>query len=600
MGRLSPKPQQTEPLGESSSSTRQTLFIGLGLALITLALYVRAASFDYINWDDLAFVAQNPHVTTGLRGENIVWAFTTDEGGNWEPLAWISHMMDAQIFGQRAGGHHLTSVLLHVLNTVLVFLVLYRLTGREWPSAVVAALFAIHPLRVESVAWVAERKDVLSAFFFLLAIGSYQRYAERPSVGRYLVVAVWFLFGLASKPMVVTLPFVLLLLDYWPLRRMVNIRALSRLAIEKLPMLFLSAIIIKVTFASQRGGGFHVIEEHYPILNRVGHVVLCYAHGLENLFWPTKLVLPYPLSKTVDSREALAAVAVLAIVSLAATLSARRWPYFIVGWLWFLGMLVPVIALVQYEAQTMADRFMYLPAIGVFIAVAWGASDLRDWLRLPRYLVAILAAVVLVLSGWLTSNQLSYWKDSEALFSHTIAVYPQATVARANLAKAYAMQNRYTEAVKCAEELVRLNPEHAGAHLLLAQFLAETNETHQAVAQYEITIKCNDTPGSPNIAIALNNLAWIRATSTDDTLRNGSEAVQLAKLACKLMEPQFPDPFDTLAAALAEAGDFDGAVQAATRAIELAHAAKNGQSATQIGERLQLYQRRQPFRTATQ
>jgi tetratricopeptide (TPR) repeat protein len=409
------------------------LWTGVLLAIITTVVYWPAVGFDYVTYDDPKFIITNPHVLGGLTWENVRWAFGTGLDSNWIPLTWLSYMLDVEWSGPTATGLHLTNILLHAANTVLVFLLFRRLTGMHWPSAVLAGLFGLHPLHVESVAWVAERKDVLSTLFWSLAIWMYARYAQGPAGGSprwsngYFPALVFFALGLMSKPMVVTLPFALLLLDYWPLRRIGagNLFAqraiLVRLTREKIPFFLLAAVMAGLTFS------IHVHRRTVeplasrPFGMRIANAMIAYSRYLAKTFWPVDLANPYPLLRHWPWEQVLGAGALLIGLSVLAVLTARKRPYGLAGWLWFLGTLIPVIGLVQVGAQAMADRYTYIPLLGVFWIGIWAAADLIARWRPPGIVVALAALLVLGTCATQTRAQLDHWRDGESLFRHTIA-----------------------------------------------------------------------------------------------------------------------------------------------------------------------------------
>jgi len=388
-------------------------FICVFLILATLAVYWQVQHHAFVNYDDSFYVTDNRHIQEGLTLESVRWAFTTTYGGNWHPLTWLSHMLDHKLFGMNPGRHHLTSLILHVLNTLLLFLVFKKMTGDSWPSGFVAALFALHPLHVESVAWIAERKDVLSTFFWMLTMWSYIRYIERPATGRYLTALLFFSLGLMAKPMVVTLPFVLLLLDYWPLNRLQNQPSNAKitsqtktdflgLVREKIPFFILVEMSCVATFYAQNQAGAMVSLDSIPFIARFANAVLSYATYMGKMIWPSNLAVIYMYPEMVSWWQAAAAGLALASIFSAAFIFIKKKPYFAVGWLWFAGTLVPVIGLVQVGSQSMADRYTYIPLIGLFIVIAWGVPELVA--RLPRkktwltLLAALTIAVLMLLT----------------------------------------------------------------------------------------------------------------------------------------------------------------------------------------------------------
>ena len=468
--------KRTSPLAQKSRHDPQPanglfdllarpLWTGVLLAIITAVVYWPAIGCDYVNYDDPEFAATNPHVLGGLTWQNVRWAFGTGVGGNWMPLTWLSYMLDVEWSGPAATGLHLTNILLHSTNTVLVFLLFRRLTGAHWQSAVLAGLFGLHPLHVESVAWVAERKDVLSTLFWLLAIWMYARFARKPAAGfprwsnEYFLALMFFAFGLMCKPMVVTLPFVLLLLDYWPLRRIepgdvfTHRVKLARLLVEKIPFFMLAAAASALTLVTQRLSIVPVTA--FPVGMRISNVLVAYARYLGKTFWPVDLANPYPLNEPWSWGQVLAAGALVMGLSAWAVWTARKRPYGLVGWLWFLGTMIPVIGLVQVGMQSMADRYTYIPLLGVFWIVVWAAAELITRWRLSGRVVALATLMVLGTCAARTRVQLDYWRDGESLFRHAIATTRNNVVAYDGLGWACLNKGRLDEAVyyylKCLE-----------------------------------------------------------------------------------------------------------------------------------------------------
>ncbi|HPC48095.1 MAG TPA: hypothetical protein PLW83_08605, partial [Deltaproteobacteria bacterium] len=402
-----------------------------------------------MNFDDPPYVTHNPHVLKGITAEGFRWAFTSVYGSNWHPLTWISHMLDVELFGMNAGMHHLTNTLLHALNSVLLFLVLEAATKARGKSALVALLFAVHPLHVESVAWVAERKDVLSTFFGMLATAAYIAYANRPSAWRYLVVAIAFVLGLMAKPMLVTLPLVLIILDFWPLERILpdgkrpDAAArpeggmprlpLSRLILEKAPLFALSAASSAVTvYAQYTGGSVRTLDE-IPLYQRTANAIVSYVMYLVKTAVPSGLAAFYPFPEAIPAAKVIACGVFLAGVTAAAWALRKRRPYLIAGWLWYVVTLVPVIGLVQVGRQSMADRYTYLPLVGIFVIVVWGADDVLKRFTRSTKPAAALAAIGLAVLMTATYFQVGVWKDSTALFSHAVAVTQGNYIAHYNL-----------------------------------------------------------------------------------------------------------------------------------------------------------------------
>lgn len=489
--------------------------LSLSLAAATLLLYGRTAGYPFINYDDHAYVTDNPHVTQGLTWENLGWAFRSGYAANWHPLTWVSHQLDVQLFGMKAGAMHLVSALFHAGNAALLLLVFFRLTGAVGRSAMVAALFAWHPAHVESVAWIAERKDVLSLFFWLLTMLAYQRYATLPGLRRYLLVALFLTLGLMAKPMVVTLPCVLLLLDYWPLQRP---RQVGRLLLEKLPLLALSAAASAITFLVQRTGGAVVSLQGEPLASRLGKALFAYCFYLGKIFWPAELFVPYWDDFELTALPLAAAALGLILLTGAALRYRARCPYLLVGWLWFLGTFVPVIGIVQVGSQSAADRYTYIPSIGLFIAVTWGAADLAARGRAPRSLVGAGAAAVLGACVFLAFRQIGYWRNSETLFQHTLALDPPNLIAIDLLAWTYATDldpklRNGAKALELASFTVRVTERRDGWSLAtLAAADAENGQFAAAIATAEEALLLPDTQRQPQLVTDLrDNLELYRA-----------------------------------------------------------------------------------------
>ena len=452
----------TETGGETQRNTKRQAGVLLALILLTGIVFSPVAHFDFINLDDDAYVTANATVQKGLTPEGIAWAFMTMQVSNWHPFTWLSHMLDCQLFGLRPGDHHMVNLILHILAAAALFLVLARMTGTFWNSAFVAALFAIHPLHVESVAWIAERKDVLSGLMWMLTLAAYAQYAQRPGWTRYLLVILFFVIGLLSKPMIVTLPFVLLLLDYWPLRRfdvsnwVGSIRTLTRLVLEKTPLIALSAASCVITVIAQSQGGSLASTEMFPFHIRLANAVVSYVMYIVKTFYPVGLAVFYPHpGPSLPAWQIIGAACVLIAVTVAAILLMRRFPYLLVGWLWYLGTLAPVIGLVQVGGQAMADRYTYIPLIGLFIMLTWGLRDFGSWILAlglgqkceTRALhFAVPAGAVTLLLSVLTAFQASYWRDSVTLFEHALRVTEHNSVAHNNLGTALMDRGRYDEA----------------------------------------------------------------------------------------------------------------------------------------------------------
>jgi len=442
---------------------RQALLLCVLLSLSTLILYWPVQSFDFVNFDDDVYVTDNRQVHGGLSMENLTWAFTSFHAGNWHPLTWISHMADFEAYQLNAGGHHWTNVLIHTVSTVLLFLVLSSMTGVLWCSALVAALFAIHPLHVESVAWVSERKDVLSGFFWILTMGAYTHYAKNPSLRRYLLVLVSFGMGLLSKPMLVTLPFVLLLLDYWPLKRLAGTRTafdpwvyaggtagragLLRLIVEKVPLFIVAAAACIVTLIAQREVGALWTLEKMPFEQRIANAFVAYMEYIRKMLWPADLSVLYPHAGMPPAWKTGLAVTLIASLSYVAVRKAREMPFLLVGWLWYLGTLVPVIGIIQVGSQSMADRYTYLPLVGLFLAAAWGAKSLVE--KRPLLKPVVIACVIVALAGLPIPSrvQVETWKNSVTLFEQALRMTEVNPLAHHNIGAYYLERNECQKAV---------------------------------------------------------------------------------------------------------------------------------------------------------
>ena len=461
-------------LSHTTSLTRSDLIILLGLAAMTFAIYAQVIGHQFITLDDPTYIRENPNVNRGVTLAGLAWAFTTFHAANWHPLTWISHMIDCQLFGANAGRHLLVNTLIHAANTLLIFYFLFRTTHARWPSALVAALFALHPLHVESVAWASERKDTLSTFFGLLSLIAYVRYAEARSISRYAWVAVTLGLGLLAKPMLVTWPFVMLLLDYWPLRRLADpmtkqlprgashreaATGIGSLALEKLPLFVLVAVSTIITLLAQSHGGAVRTFAAAPVGFRLSNGVVSYAKYLLLMFWPNNLAVYYPLPPTgIPSWQVVGAALLLIGITALCLFQRRNRPYLIVGWLWFLGTLVPVIGFVQVGGQTMADRYFYIPSIGLFIALVFGLADLAKSWRIAPSLSAGIAAGVLLILATLTNAQVQRWRDSLTLFEHTLAVTPPNLHIEYNLGLAMGGSGRYDEAAAHFEKALQIDP----------------------------------------------------------------------------------------------------------------------------------------------
>ena len=515
----------------------RTWLVCVVLVAITLAVYWPVRHFEFLNYDDTDGIVRTAAIRGGLSWSSVAWAFQNRHMGNWQPLTSISHMLDCQLFGLRPGPPHLVNLSLHLANTVLLFLLLQQLTRARWRSAFVAALFALHPLHVESVAWVSERKDVLSTFFFLLTLLAYARYAEirnpksditHHAWPYYALTLVFFAFGLMSKPMLVTLPFVLLLLDYWPLGRfsLSVIQQSSppslhysitpklqhstapppRLLLEKLPFLGLAVAMSWITLVTQQRSGAIAELSVLPLHSRIANTFVSYACYLQKMFWPEGLIAYYPRVLSWPIWQVAGSALFLAGLTVVVFRLARRRPYLIFGWLWFLGTLVPVIGLVQVGTQAMADRYTYIPLIGPFIMLAWGLVDLWTDKRLPRLVLALAASAALAACLILARNQVRYWQRSLTLFNHVLSVLPDVPLAHNNIGSALYDQGRFEEAIPHLETALRLKPHYVDAHNNLGLALWRLGRDQPAIEQFTAVLNQRpDVKAYYNLGVVLFN-----------------------------------------------------------------------------------------------
>ena len=503
-----------------ASARNKTVLVCVLLALVTFLVFSPALLSNFVNYDDPDYFTHNRHVRNGFSREKLVWAFTETFASNWHPLTWLSHMLDGQLFGENPTGPHAVNVFFHVANTLLVFLLLKSMTGAMWRSASVAALFALHPVHVESVAWIAERKDVLSTFFFLLTLAAYVRHSRSAignfkfeagsrlsALGYYFLALFLFSLGLMSKPMLVTTPFVLLLLDYWPLNRFelktqsARIKTLVALLLEKIPFLVLAGVSSVITLIAQRKGGAVTSVSVLSFNSRIENALVSYARYIGKAFWPVDLSVLYPCPQAGwRLPQVVLDVAILIALTIAVVWFARHRKYLLTGWLWFLGTLVPVIGLVQVGIQSMADRYTYIPLLGIFIAVTWFVTDTTQKLRTEKIL-PIAAIFILATCASLTVRQISHWQSSETLFAHAIAVTENNYPAHNNLGHALLEKGNYAEAIPHFLAALRVNPDRVEVHNNLGSALASLGKNDEAIEHYKIALM-ND----PTHADAHNNL----------------------------------------------------------------------------------------------
>jgi len=543
---------QSHPASFALSGNRSYL-LGLLLIIFTVALYYPVRTHPYVNYDDNVYVTDNVHIQNGLTWDTFTWAFVTDHSGNWHPVTWLSHALDVEMYDLTPGGHHQTSMLLHALNAALLFWVLLRATGYAGRSFMVAALFAVHPVNVESVVWIAERKTVLSMTFFLLALGAWRWYAARPHALRYSVVAVLFAIGLMAKPQIITFPFVLLLWDYWPLGRFTIVtkgpalanRGLERgtqlsalrqtrsgensaekrtanseqrpsgewrwLLLEKLPLLAIAAASAVLTMKAQRASGAVLSFDSTPLSVRLSNGLVSYVKYLMNAFWPTGLAPMYPHpGDSLRAWQVYGALLILLTITLL-VVERRRRPYLLVGWLWFLGTLVPMIGLVQVGRQAMADRYAYLPLLGIFITVCWGVAEWAAEKRLSVALLPAVSIVVVLALSIVARRQIGYWADNVVLWTHTIQVTPPNYVAQDNLGGALMGHKRLDDAIAHFREAEAIHPVDPISTFNIGFYDQEHGDFYGAIEQYKRAIILTTSPSVKsqswnNMGIAYRNL----------------------------------------------------------------------------------------------
>ncbi len=556
------------PEPRSSAADRLDPWILLALALATFAVYAQVVGHQFINLDDDVYLTDNRIVARGLTLSGVAWAFSTFHAANWHPLTWLSHMLDVQLFGLNAGAHLLVNALLHVASTGLLYWFLRRATGARWPSMLVAGLFALHPLHVESVAWAAERKDTLAAFFGLLALVAYRRYTVEKSGARFALVALWLGCGLMSKPMLVTWPFVFLLLDFWPLRRFTwhtesgdrrSLREAWPLLREKVPLFALVAASMLITFFAQaRGGAVRALAEA-SLASRVANALVSYAKYFFATFWPVDLAVYYPFPVGGHPVwQIIGSGLLLAILTTVAVLAASRRPWFLVGWLWFLGTLVPVIGLVQVGGQAMADRYHYLPSIGLFLALIFGLAEVATSIRKARPALALAGAAGILLCGFLTARQVALWRDSVTLFTHTLAVTPANLLIEYNLGHALARQQKYDAALVHFRKALAIQPDFMDALINTGMTLTDARRAAEAIPYYQRALALQ--PGSAKAHTQLA-LAYVQEDRKAEALEEFQRALALA--------PQEAEAHSNLGLMLARQNDLPAAIHHLNEAVRL-------------------------------
>ena len=579
----------------------RNILVCLFLVVSTFSVYWQVHNYDFVNFDDNNYVYDNRHVQSGLTLDSISWAFTTNHTANWHPLTWLSHMLDYQFFGLNPGRHHLTNLLFHIANTLLLFFVFRKMTGHLWQSAFIASLFALHPLHVESVAWISERKDVLSTFFWMLTMWSYIWYVQHQRIDKYLLVLLFFILGLMAKPMLVTLPFVLLLLDYYPLYRFhksddrINSYQKSivfRLVLEKIPLFVLVVMSSAITFYAQKHGGGVISLDAIPIQARIANALVSYVNYILKMIYPSDLAVLYPYPRNFPWWQITGAFLLLLSVSFLAVRFIKRSPYFFVGWLWYLGTLVPVIGLVQIGNQSMADRYTYIPLIGIFIIISWGIPEfVRRW-HYKKILLSTIATAILFVFMTITFFQVGYWKNSVTLFEHTLAVTTNNYKLHNNLGLALQAQGRIDDAINHYEEALRIKPENEIAYNNLGTALKDQGRIDDAIKHYLEALRIKPDLGEAhyNLGYALQKKGYI-----DDAIKYYLEALRIKPdleeahndlgtalqaqgrtddaikhyLEALKIKPENEKAYNNLAIALIYKGDIDGAIKHFRKALQI-------------------------------
>jgi len=516
------------------------------LAVSVLLVFWQVGNFDFLSYDDGVYVSENSRVLNGLTADNVVWAFTTGFAAFWHPLTWLSLMLDCQLFGSAPAGFHLTNLFFHLVNTLLLFAILRKTTGSLWSSAFVAALFAIHPMHVESVVWISERKDVLSTFFWFLAMWAYIRYAKKPGVLSYLLVLLIFALGLMTKPMLVTLPFVFLLLDYWPFQRKIS----SRLLVEKVPFIILAIVSSVVAFLAQQGSRSISSFNALPLKFRIANALISYIKYMGKLFWPARLspFYPHPV-ENVSVLYAVISAGVLLTVTILVIRFAKNHRYLVTGWFWFLGTLIPVIGIIQVGSHAMADRYTYITLTGLFIIIAWGVPQFFSKWPQHKIILGSLMIISLTTLGICAHRQTSYWKNSLTLFSHANQVTQNNYLAHNNIGVAYAKLGCYQLAMESYKQAIKIKPDYAMAFYNRGIVYEKLNRLQQAMEVDKQAIKIN-----PYYAEAHNNLAV-----TFGRLARWHDAIESCKQAVKI-RPDYAEAHVNLGEAYLQIGDKNSAL----------------------------------------
>ncbi len=565
------------------------LIISICLVIAIIAVYWPVYNYDFVQYDDDTYVTNNTNIQSGLNFKSIRWAFTANRASNWHPVTWLSHTLDYRLFGSWAGGHHLINVLFHILNTLLLFYVLVQMTGAVWPSVFVAAAFALHPLHVESVAWIAERKDVLSAFFWLLTMWAYSYYVRNLKLKWYLTTFVLFILGLMSKPMLVTVPFVLLLLDYWPLERKIS----PRLLIEKIPFFICSLGSSVVTFLVQQHSGATKLIESFGLITRIKNSVVFYITYIIKMIWPSRLAALYPHpGNSVSTDKVIICGLLLVLISTYIIYKARQYRFLTVGWLWYLGTMIPVIGLVQVGGQAMADRYTYMTLTGLFIIIAWSAKEFIPKWRNKNIILSSLAVITLTASAVTASRQVRHWENSLSLFGHALQVTENNYIMIDNYAIVLIGQGRYDEAVKYFNKSLSIKPDSGNVHNNLGNIFLRNGRIQEAEEHFRLAIKYkpNFTEAYFNMYIALRKQgqfekagdcceralridpnfikAYLCLAIISNDLKKYNQSIEYSNKVIEL-EPNNVTAYNCLGLALAGLGRGDEAIQAYRTALQI-------------------------------
>jgi tetratricopeptide (TPR) repeat protein len=536
------------------------IFIYSALILSTLLVFWQVRNFDFVNYDDKIYVYENPHVLHGLTRAGVIWAFTTNQSANWHPLTWLSHMLDCEFLGQNPGRMHLINLFIHLANALLLFMTLRKMTAALWQSAFVAAAFALHPMHVESVAWIAERKDVLSTLFWLLTMLAYLAYVRRPGVFRYTLTLILFTLGLMAKPMLVTLPFVLLLLDYWPLSKIRNLElAIRNLLLEKVPFFILAAASSVITYLVQRSGRAVISIESFSLKDRIANAFLSYARYTGKFFWPQNLAAFYPFNADRFPYWQIVSCALLLLgIFILVIYFGPKHRYLVVGWFWFVGTLVPVIGLVQVGWQSYADRYTYIPYTGLFIMLAWGLPELLSGWPYRKIVLGMAASITLIALGTGAYRQAGCWKNGYVLFSHAIKVTADNYFAYNNLGVAYEHLGRYQDAIEAYHQAVRIKPDYAQAHFNLGNACLILGRYQDAIEAYQQAVRIK-----PDFAEAYFNIgiAFYKFGRYQDAVESYKQYIKI--------KPDFADAYVTLGAAYDKLGRIQDAIESWKQAVRI-------------------------------